>query len=71
MKSEDDNDIKPRPELWDKAIIALAALLTLAALGAAYYLIEIPVPKRLVAPQADPISEVSVGIAPTKPATGH
>ena len=71
MSRGDDDDIKPRPEIWDKAIIGLAALLTLAALGAAFYLIEIPVPKRLVAPPTKPASEVSVGIPPAKPAEGH
>ena len=66
MSSDDDDDIKPRPEIWDKVVIGLAALLTLAALGAAYFLSFVPPTKPQVQPPV--ASEVSVGIFPAKPA---
>ena len=67
MSRDDDDDIKPRPEIWDKAVIGLAALLTLAALGAAYFLSMIPPAKP---PAQTPVTEVSVGIFPAKPPGG-
>ncbi len=67
--SEEDDDSEPRQELWDKGIIVLAALLTLAALGAVYFLSVVPpgmtpLPVRASAPS----NEVTVGILPSKPA---
>ena len=67
--SEDDDDREPRQELWDKGIIVLAALLTLAALGAVYFLSVVPPAKLAPAAQAiTPSNEVTVGILPSKPA---
>ena len=67
--SEDDDDSEPRQELWDKGIIVLAALLTLAALGAVYFLSVVPPGKALPPVQASaPSNEVTVGILPSKPA---
>ena len=37
MSIDEDNDIKPRPELWEMAIVGLAALLTLSGIGAAFF----------------------------------
>jgi hypothetical protein len=65
--SLDDDEIKPRPELWDKAVIVLAALLTLAALGALYFLSVIPAGKPAALQAAAPSHEVTVGILPSKP----
>jgi hypothetical protein len=66
--SADDDEIKQRPEIWEKGVIVLAALLTLAALGAVYFLSAVPpgVPRPVKA-AAQP-SEVTVGILPSKPA---
>jgi hypothetical protein len=66
--SEDD-DAEPRQELWDKGIIVLAALLTLAALGAVYFLSVVPPGKAPLPVHASaPSNEVTVGILPSKPA---
>jgi hypothetical protein len=66
--SLDDDEIKQRPELWEKGMIVLAALLTLAALGAVYFLSAVPpgLPRPLKA--TVPSGEVTVGILPSKPA---
>ncbi|HEY4940963.1 MAG TPA: hypothetical protein VII56_06005 [Rhizomicrobium sp.] len=37
MNLEDDNDIKPRPEIWEKAVIGFAALLTLCGVGVCFF----------------------------------
>lgn len=67
MSEEDDQE--PRQELWDKGIIVLAALLTLAALGAVYFLSVVPPGKaRPPAQLRPPSNEVTVGILPSKPA---
>ena len=67
--SLDDDDIEQRPEIWDKGIIVLAALLTLAALGAVYFLSAVPPAKAPSVPRAiTPSNEVTVGILPSKPA---
>jgi len=67
--SEDDDEIEPRPELWDNGIVVLAALLTLAALGAVYFLSVVPPAKAPPPVQASaPSGEVTVGILPSKPA---
>ena len=72
MSVNDDDDVKPRPEFWEKAVIGLAAMLTLAALGAAYFLSFLPPTKPPVPPPAQPpANEVSVGIFPAKPPDGH
>ena len=66
--SHDDDDIEQRPEIWDKGVIVLAALLTLAALGACYFLSVIPVNKPQPVQTSVPSNEVTVGILPSKPA---
>jgi len=72
MSLNDDDDVKPRPEFWEKAVIGLAAMLTLAALGAAYFLSVLPPTKPGTPPPAQPqASEVTVGIFPAKPPDGH
>jgi hypothetical protein len=72
MSLNDDDDVKPRPDIWEKAVIGLAAMLTLAALGAAYFLSVLPPTKPQAQPPVPPqASEVSVGIFPGKPAGGH
>jgi|KBSMisStandDraft_5_1062788.scaffolds.fasta_scaffold697049_2 hypothetical protein len=72
MSLNEEDDVKPRPEFWEKAVIGLAAMLTLAALGAAYFLSVLPPTKPAVSPPAQPrASEVSIGIFPSKPPQGH
>ena len=66
--SPDDDDIRPRQDFWETAVIALAAVSTLGALGAIIFFFSIPASK----PQAPPtVNEVTVGIFPSKPADGH
>jgi hypothetical protein len=66
---KDDDEIEPQQELWDKGIIVLAALLTLAALGAVYFLSVVPPGKTPPPAQLSaPSNEVTVGILPSKPA---
>jgi hypothetical protein len=66
--SRDDDDIKQRPEIWEKGVIVLAALVMLAALGAVYFLSNIPATKPHPAQASAPSNEVTVGILPSKPA---
>ena len=66
--SHDDDDIKQRPEIWEKGVIVLAALVSLAALGAVYYLSNIPMTKPHPVQMGTPSNEVTVGILPSKPA---
>lgn len=68
MSLDDDDDIKQRPEIWDKGLIVLAALLTFAGLGACYYLSTIPAGRPRPVQSSSPANEVTVGILPSKPA---
>jgi hypothetical protein len=73
--SPDDDDIEPRPEIWEKGVIVLAALLTFAALLACYFLVNVPAtkapPSAAEAGATKPSDEVTVGIFPGKPAATH
>lgn len=52
MSLENDNDIKPRPEIWEMAIVGLAALLTLSGIGAAFFSFTLkPLPPAKPTPQ--------------------
>lgn len=66
--SRDDHEIKQRPEIWEKGIVILAALLTLAALGAVYFLSAVPPEVARPLKSTGQPSEVTVGILPAKPA---
>lgn len=60
MSIDEDNDIKPRPEIWEMAIVGLAALLTLSGIGAAFFSFTLkPLPPAKRPPQP---TEVTIGI---------
>jgi hypothetical protein len=60
MSLDENDDIRPRPEIWEKAVIGLAALLTLSGLGVAFFSFTLkPLPKPKPAPEP---TEITVGI---------
>lgn len=69
MSLNENDDIKQRPEIWDNAVVGLAALLTLAALGACIFLFTIPAPKpRAQAPSNQALAPANQAPAPTNQA---
>ena len=62
--SQDDDDLDQRPQPWDNGIVLLAAMLTLCAIAAGFYLYEIPLPHAPPPPaQTAPANgEVTIGI---------
>lgn len=61
---EDENEIKPGPQIFDLGVVGIAAFLTLSGIGLCFFTFKVPMddkPKPPPAATAQP-TEVTVGI---------